>query len=110
MEPSPPSSSMSMAFVDVSQWQDHADAILLAYMGGQETGNAIADILSGDVNPSSKLAQTIPAIIMMFLQQMGRLIPSISRTQNHDKSPSFNTTKEIYVGYRYYNHDNNLKM
>jgi hypothetical protein len=32
-------------------WIDNANAICHAWYGGNETGNAIADVLFGDVNP-----------------------------------------------------------
>jgi beta-glucosidase len=46
--------------VTVAPWQDKAAAILECWLSGQAAGGAAADLLTGKVNPSGKLAETIP--------------------------------------------------
>jgi beta-glucosidase len=43
------------------EWEDeNAGAILHTWFGGAETGNAVVDLLFGDINPSGKLAMSFP--------------------------------------------------
>lgn len=85
--------------IDTAQWRDKVDAVLLAYMAGQETGNAVADVLSGTVNPSGKLAQSFP--------QSYASVPSATTFPGEDTDgdgalDDLYYNEGIYVGYRYY--------
>ena len=46
--------------VTIQNWVDSADAILMMYHSGQRGGVATANLLSGVVNPSGKLAYVMP--------------------------------------------------
>ena len=96
--------------MEVASWRDKADAILLAWQGGQEAGNAIADILSGKVTPSGKLATTFPVNFEDVSSSKNFPGKNLSDTQVVSSIgipmgyPSEVTYEEgIYTGYRYYN-------
>ncbi len=75
------------------KWVDEIgpDAVLYAWQGGQEGGNAVLDVLSGDVTPSGKLADTIAKNISDY--------PS---TENFGSEKENFQVEDIYVGYRYF--------
>jgi beta-glucosidase len=91
--------------VEMDSWKDKPDAILLAWQPGQEAGNAIADVLTGKINPSGKLAQTFPASyedVPSSKNFPGRV------TQAGDKNGPAKAAEiiydeGIYTGYRYFN-------
>jgi len=72
-------------------WVKEVPVVLEGYLGGQAGAGAVADILTGKVNPSGKLAESFPL--------------SLTDTPAHPY-PGGPTTVEyresLYVGYRYY--------
>lgn len=95
--------------IEVASWRDKVDAILLAWQPGLEAGNAIADVLSGKVNPSGKLAATFPvkyADDVTAKNFPGKEFPekATSGMFGMKAIPGEVTYEEgVYVGYRYYN-------
>ena len=94
--------------VDVMQWRDQVDAILFVGEPGMEGGIAIAEILSGKVNPSGKLATTFPKDyqdVPSAKNFPGKQFSEKAIVTPMGKSIPAEVTYEegIYVGYRYYN-------
>jgi len=80
--------------MDTSFMDDYPgiDSLLIAWQPGMEGGNALADILVGDVNPSGKLADTMASSYKAY--------PSSKNFNSADVYATY--TEDIYVGYRYF--------
>jgi beta-glucosidase len=73
-------------------WADQVRSIIQAWYGGNETGNAIADVLFGQVNPSGKLSLSWPKRVEDN--------PAYINTRVDDGNVVYG--EGIYVGYRWY--------
>ncbi|KAK5199921.1 beta-glucosidase [Exophiala xenobiotica] len=77
-------------------WASKVPAILQAWYGGNETGNAIADVLFGAVNPSGKLPLSWPVRVEDN--------PAYINTRNDDGDVCYG--EGLYVGHRWYEKTN----
>jgi beta-glucosidase len=73
-------------------WADKVKGILLLYLSGQAGGSAAADLLTGKINPSGRLAETWP----LALEDN----PSFGNFPGNIKTVEYR--ESIFVGYRYY--------
>ncbi len=71
---------------------EYVKAILFSWQGGMEGGNAIADILFGNVNPSGKLVDTFAKSYDYYP----------SKDDFNECFEYVNYSEDIYVGYRYF--------
>jgi beta-glucosidase len=73
-------------------WIEKVAAVVQAWFPGQECGNAIADVLFGDTNPSGKLPQTFPV----------RLEDTPTYLDFPGENGKVYYGEGLFVGYRYY--------
>src|SRR2546421_6068164 len=73
-------------------WLSSVAAVVQAWYPGQECGNAIADVLFGDANPSGKLPQTFPV----------RLEDNPAYLNFPGENGKVYYGEGLFVGYRYY--------
>ena len=73
-------------------WASKVKAIVEAWLGGQAGGGAIADVLSGRINPSGKLSETFPV----------RLEDTPAYPDFPSRTKEANYGEGIFIGYRHY--------
>ena len=83
------------SIIEMASWKDLPDAILHAWLPGQEAGNSIADVLCGKVNPSGKLPTTVAVKYEDY--------PSADNFPFSNDNPSeVCYDEDIFVGYRHF--------
>ena len=73
-------------------WLDNCQALLYAALGGQAGAGAVADALTGKVNPCGKLAETWP---LTYAD-----VPSAADFATRRKTVEYR--EGLYIGYRYF--------
>ena len=81
-------------------WAGKVNAIVQAWYGGSESGHALADVLTGAINPSGKLPFTMPICLADGPIKTERQYPGI-REQDKEWWQEY-YDEGIFVGYRWY--------
>jgi beta-glucosidase len=84
---------LSGAPIKMTEWIDNAATVVQTWYNGMEGGNALAEVLFGDINPSGKLPVTFPKSL------------DDSPAHKIGEFPGGKTvkyTEGIFVGYRYF--------
>ena len=79
-------------------WADQVPAILVGWIPGQEAGNALADVLFGDVNPSGKLPVTYARNETDYPANTPEMYPGVDGRVLYSEG--------LQVGYRYFDSQN----
>lgn len=88
--------------VVVEKWIEHSNVkgLLFAHLPGQESGNALVDVLFGDVNPSGKFPYTVGKSLKDYGPTAGVLY------YPNGVVPQQDFTEGLYIDYRYFDkHD-----
>ncbi|MBR2288225.1 MAG: glycoside hydrolase family 3 C-terminal domain-containing protein [Clostridia bacterium] len=72
-------------------WLSHCKALLWAGLGGQASAEALVKVLSGEVNPGGKLAETFPVAYEDL--PVSHFYPGAERTSEYREN--------LFVGYRF---------
>jgi beta-glucosidase len=75
-------------------WADQVPALVEAWYPGEEDGNAVADVLTGAVNPSGKLPITFPQSVTDTVANVPANFPGVDGTATY--------AEKVFVGYRYF--------
>lgn len=85
----------------LTPWSGNVSAVITMFMPGLEMGNALSDVLFGDVNPSGRLPLTFPNVEneVNFTQSQWPGLPVSTGLES-------NYTERLEIGYRWYDsHD-----
>lgn len=104
--------------VDMTAWQDLADAVVISWLPGCEAGHAIASVLSGENSPSGRLPMSIP--VSYYDDPTATTMPQIltdkpinysfyrpapigiEKRYDIENIDYVNYREGVFVGYRYY--------